>query len=63
MTKKELPQFLSDQKLLIVSWKFKCISEITIQVPKTPTKKLFSPYFTKKSVHHSLSLAVIQNLG
>jgi len=38
MIKKELPQFLSDQKLLIVSRKFKCMSEITIQVPKTPKK-------------------------
>merc|ERR1711874_46473 len=39
MIKKELPQFLSDQKLLIVSRKFKCMSEITIQAPKTPKKK------------------------
>jgi len=36
--KKELPQFLSDQKLENIFWKFKCMKEITIQAQKIPKK-------------------------
>jgi len=54
MIKKELPQFLSDQKLLIVSWKFKCMSEITIQAPKTPKKAVLTIFYQINHIPLSL---------